>query len=89
MSVSGGPSLAGKTPQRVTVRLPITLGQFVKAAGPVGTGGEAKQVIAAGLVKVNGTVDERRGHKLTAGDVVEIRGVAKEVAVAEVPPPRG
>ncbi len=89
MSVPGGFPPANKAPRPVAVDLPITLGQFVKAAGLVGTGGEAKQVIAAGLVRVNGTVDQRRGHKLTAGDIVELRGVAREVAANEIPRPRG
>lgn len=89
MSVPGGVPPADNAPQPVAVDLPITLGQFVKAAGLVGTGGEAKQVITARLVRVNGTVDDRRGHKLTVGDVVELRGVAREVAAKEVPRPRG
>lgn len=65
----------------VTVRLPITLGQFLKTAGLVSTGGEAKQVIAAGLVTVNGEVDTRRGRKLAAGDVVTAEGAPARVAV--------
>ena len=42
----------------------IKLGQALKAAGLVGSGVEAKEVITEGLVKVNGEVDTRRGKKL-------------------------
>ena len=52
----------------------IKLGQALKAAGLVGTGAEAKDVIQDGLVKVNGEVDTRRGKKLYNGDVVEFDG---------------
>ena len=49
----------------------ITLGQSLKAADLVGSGGEAKIVIQDGLVSVNGEVETRRGRKLVSGDVVE------------------
>ncbi|PLS85798.1 MAG: RNA-binding protein [Actinobacteria bacterium] len=50
----------------------ITLGQALKAANVVGTGGEAKVLIQHGEVLVNGEVETRRGRKLGAGDVVEV-----------------
>jgi ribosome-associated protein len=50
----------------------ITLGQALKAANIVGTGGEAKIVIQGGEVRVNGEVETRRGRKLHEGDVVEV-----------------
>ncbi|MFA5507432.1 MAG: RNA-binding S4 domain-containing protein [Vulcanimicrobiota bacterium] len=50
--------------------LPIRLDQFLKLAGLVGTGGEAKALIQDGAVTVNGEVETRRGRKLQAGDVV-------------------
>jgi ribosome-associated protein len=49
-----------------------TLGQALKAAGLVGTGGEAKVLIQAGEVSVNGEVEKRRGRKLEKGDVIEV-----------------
>jgi ribosome-associated protein len=49
-----------------------TLGRALKAAGLVGTGGEAKVLIQAGEVSVNGDVETRRGRKLEEGDVVEV-----------------
>jgi ribosome-associated protein len=49
-----------------------TLGRALKAAGLVGTGGEAKVLIQAGEVSVNGDVETRRGRRLEEGDVVEV-----------------
>jgi ribosome-associated protein len=50
----------------------ITLGQALKAANIVGTGGEAKILIQGGEVRVNGEIETRRGRKLHEGDVVEV-----------------
>lgn len=50
----------------------IRLGQFLKLADLMETGGEAKLVIAAGDVTVNGEVDTRRGRQLHRGDVVRV-----------------
>ena len=47
----------------------IKLGQALKAAGLVGSGVEAKDIILDGLVTVNGEVETRRGRKLYDGDV--------------------
>jgi ribosome-associated protein len=52
----------------------IRLGQALKLAGLVGSGVEAKIVIADGLVSVNGEADTRRGRKLREGDVVSYKG---------------
>ncbi|WP_392507629.1 RNA-binding S4 domain-containing protein [Naumannella halotolerans] len=49
----------------------IKLGQFLKLANLVESGGEAKQVLADGLVQVNGEPEDRRGRHLVAGDVVQ------------------
>ncbi len=72
-------------PKVVPVRLPITVGQFLKAASLVGSGGEAKMLIADGLVLVNGEVELRRGHKLALGDVVEVQGASAQVSEAQAP----
>jgi ribosome-associated protein len=50
----------------------IKLGEFLKFAGEAATGGEAKDTIADGNVKVNGEVCTMRGKKIKSGDVVEI-----------------
>ncbi len=56
------------------MRIPegTTLGQALKAASLVASGGEAKVLIQAGEVTVNGEVETRRGRRLEAGDVVEV-----------------
>ena len=48
----------------------IKLGQALKAAGWVDSGVEAKIVIQNGHVNVNGAIEQQRGKKLDAGDVV-------------------
>ena len=52
----------------------IKLDSFLKAVNAVGSGGEAKLIIADGQVLVNGEVEFRRGRKLRPGDRVEIGG---------------
>lgn len=52
----------------------IKLDSFLKAANLVGSGGEAKILIAEGEVRVNGEVELRRGRKLRSGDQVEMGG---------------
>lgn len=52
----------------------IKLDQFLKLAQIVHSGGEAKQLIQAGFVTVNGEVETRRGRKLRPGDVVNVEG---------------
>ena len=48
----------------------IRLGQFLKYAGLIDSGADAKGVIADGLVRVNGAVETRRGRQLRLGDTV-------------------
>ncbi|WP_375386710.1 RNA-binding S4 domain-containing protein [uncultured Microbacterium sp.] len=52
----------------------IRLGQFLKFAGLLETGGSVKEAITDGLVSVNGEVDRRRGRQLQLGDVVSFEG---------------
>jgi ribosome-associated protein len=56
-----------------------TLGQALKSASVVGSGGEAKVLIQAGEVRVNGEIETRRGRKLQKGDVVEVDDERLEV----------
>ena len=56
-----------------------TLGQALKVASLVGSGGEAKVLIQAGEVLVNGEVETRRGRRLEAGDVIEVADERLEV----------
>lgn len=57
----------------------ITLGQFLKFADIIQTGGDAKSFLASNVVKVNGENDNRRGRKLRVNDVVEILGNVYEI----------
>jgi ribosome-associated protein len=52
----------------------IKLDQFLKLAQIAMTGGQAKAMIQAGMVRVNGEVETRRGRKLRDGDRVEVDG---------------
>jgi len=54
----------------------IRLGQALKLASLVEDGAMARDVIADGMVTVNGAVETRRGAQLHDGDVVEFNGEA-------------
>ncbi|MGH2395888.1 MAG: RNA-binding S4 domain-containing protein, partial [bacterium] len=51
------------------------------------SGGEAKQLIQDGRVRVNGEVERRRGRKVALGDHVEIDGVIVIVTKADAQRP--
>jgi ribosome-associated protein len=57
----------------------IRLGQALKLAGLVGSGGEARAFIEGGAVRVNCEVERRRGRRLRRGDVVALRGEALRI----------
>jgi ribosome-associated protein len=57
----------------------IRLGQFLKLADLVEVGSDAKDLLAAGEVEVNGASETRRGRKLVRGDVVAVAGVRVRV----------
>jgi len=57
----------------------IRLGQLLKAAGLVDTGGEAKLVLADEQVTVNGEVETRRGRQLRPGDEVTLGNASVRV----------
>lgn len=52
----------------------IKLDSFLKWAGAVSLGSEAKIFIQNGEVKVNGNIETQRGKKLKKGDIVEFNG---------------
>jgi ribosome-associated protein len=56
----------------ISVDRDIRLGQLLKLADLVESGGDAKAVLRAGQVRVNGRVDVRRGRRLAPGDVVQV-----------------
>ena len=62
-------------PAEVPIRgASIRLGQLLKLAGTVESGSEAKALLAAGAVTVNGEPESRRGRQLHGGDVVRAGG---------------
>jgi S4 domain protein YaaA len=50
----------------------INLGQFLKHAGIIDTGGQAKEFIVSSEIKVNGILTNQRGKKLYPGDVIKV-----------------
>ena len=59
----------------------IKLDALLKFAGLCETGGEAKERVQAGEVKVNGEVCTMRGKKCVPGDTIELDG--RTVRIAE------
>ena len=49
----------------------IQLYKILKVEGMASSGGEAKAVIAAGQVLVNGAIETQKRKKIVAGDIVE------------------
>lgn len=52
---------------------PIRLGQFLKFTGIADTGGEAREWVQSGRVRVDGEVETRRGRQLADGMAIEVR----------------
>ena len=49
----------------------VELYKILKFEGLLGSGGEAKAAIDAGLVKVNGEVETRKRRQINTGDIIE------------------
>ena len=60
-------------------REPMELFKILKFENMVASGGEAKAVIADGLVSVNGEVETRKRKQILAGDIIEFAGEKFEV----------
>ena len=50
---------------------PVELYKILKFEALVGSGGEAKMVIADGLVELNGEVETQKRKKIVSGDVIK------------------
>ncbi len=61
----------------------ITLGQLLKLADVISSGGEVRPFLEATEVRVNGERDDRRGRKIRPGDVVVVGGEEIHVRAAE------
>ena len=57
----------------------ITLGQFLKFADIIESGGEAKMFLQNNEVYINAELDCRRGRKLRDGDKIKINNRVYEI----------
>ena len=61
----------------------IRLGQLLKLADVVDSGGELKVLLAEAEIRVNGEAENRRGRQLHPGDVVTVAGDELRVVAGE------
>jgi len=62
-------------------REPVELFKLLKFEGLAESGGQAKAMIADGLVKLNGVVEIRKRKKVVSGDTIEFDGQSYEVGL--------
>ncbi|KTD40136.1 MULTISPECIES: RNA-binding S4 domain-containing protein [Legionella] len=53
---------------------PVELFKILKFEGITSSGAEAKDMIAAGSVLVNGIIEKQKRKKMVAGDTIELKG---------------
>lgn len=53
---------------------PVELFKILKFEGIASSGAEAKDMIAAGAVLVNGVIEKQKRKKMVAGDTIELKG---------------
>lgn len=63
----------------------IKLEQILKFSGLTETGGQAKEIIQEGIVKVNGEITTERGKKIRPGDEVVLEDAGLRVRASETP----
>lgn len=68
----------------MTIRFPvegefIQLDQLLKVVGLCGSGGEAKQRVADGVVQVDGEIENRKRAKLRPGQRIDFAGETIEL----------
>ncbi|SHE74066.1 RNA-binding S4 domain-containing protein [Thermomonas hydrothermalis] len=57
----------------------IELNQLLKLTGLCGSGGAGKQLVASGVVRVDGAVELRKTAKIRAGQTVQVGDVTIRV----------
>ena len=62
---------------------PVELYKVLKFENLVSSGGEAKHMIADGLVRVNGQVEIRKRKKILPGDVIELYDICLDVRMGD------
>lgn len=65
--------------------VPVELYKILKFGGLVGSGAEAKAVVAEGQVKVNGEVETRKRKKILAGDLIEFASQTLRIELDDTP----
>jgi len=60
----------------------VELNQLLKLVGACETGGQGKQLVAEGLVRVDGEVELRKTCKIRSGQVVRFEDLVIEVVSA-------
>ncbi|MBC52999.1 MAG: RNA-binding protein [Gammaproteobacteria bacterium] len=63
--------------------VPVELYKILKFEGLVGSGAEAKAVVADGMVRVNDIVEIQKRKKIVAGDVIEFAGQRLRIVFTE------
>jgi ribosome-associated protein len=63
---------------------PVELYKILKFEGMAASGGEAKQAIADGYVRVNGQVETRKRKKIVTGDTIEFAGDVILIQLADI-----
>ena len=59
----------------------ITLGQFLKAADIISSGGQAKSFLLQNRIFINKEEDNRRGRKLYKDDLIEVDGKYYKICI--------
>ncbi|NMA89798.1 MAG: S4 domain-containing protein YaaA [Amphibacillus sp.] len=71
-------------PEKIQIKTDyIQLGQFLKLANIVDSGGSVKYFLNDYAVFVNGDQDQRRGKKLYPGDIIEVEEIGQFQIVKE------
>lgn len=65
--------------------VPVELYKILKFEGLVGSGAEAKAVVAEGQVKVNGEVETRKRKKIVDGDLIEFDSQTLRIVLDATP----
>ena len=63
-------------------RSPVELYKILKFENLAASGGEAKYLIADGLVLVNGQVETRKRKQIRPGDKIEVHGICLDIHMA-------
>ena len=65
---------------------PVELYKILKFESLVGGGGEAKMLISAGHVLLNGEVEIQKRKKIVSGDIIEFDGETYQIELGEALP---